>query len=71
MRAIFFASLLAAAASSEITTQCFDPVADICWSYAVSGSSIVMNATCKTTLFLQPGWCVQCSRKKALLRSAL
>jgi len=63
MRAVLFVSLLGAAVSSELTTQCFDPVADMCWSYAVSGSTVTFNATCKTTLFLQPGWSVHATRR--------
>lgn len=49
------AGVLAAAAAA--TTQCFDPIGDICWTYAVSGQTVQFNATCKTTLLLQPGWC--------------
>jgi len=49
--------LSGAAAAAAATTQCFDPVGDICWTYAVSGSTVTFNATCKTTLLLQPGWC--------------
>ena len=29
----------------------------MCWTYTVSGEAITFNATCKTTLLLQPGWC--------------
>lgn len=39
------------------TTQCFDALGNLCWSYQINGSMINFNLTCKTVSLVAPAWC--------------